>query len=330
MIAFLLVTPVLRTLHPRALEILFVGVQDVGSVGSSVEDTTAIAGIVELAVLAFPLGRTVAGVISQQILAHGIGLLARVTETLILGVDLTVGSSCAGWTVTPVAHAAVGYATRASVQTRLGVTVRSRELTVVSVVVARADAGVSGLFSGTDTSILTGRAVAEVDLNLAVPAHVAGLAVAVVVVHQLHAVLGTGSSARVGQTLVDVTFATRTDESWRALALEASNFVDAGAVVMAGIDDTVVDIDFAEVSESSGWARAAEVANEIMTGSTVLTRVETAIVNVQLAVLSLESLGAVALIRSHEVPASSSVLARCGVTLIDFGLAVASGVALVT
>lgn len=330
MIAFLLVTPVFCALDSRALEILFIGVQDVGSVGSPVEDATAIVGIVELAVLAFPFGWAVAGVISQQILAHGIGLLARIAKTLVLGVNLTVGSSGAGWTVASVADATVGDAARASVQTWFRITVRSRELTVVSIVVARADAGVSGLFSGTDSTILAGRAVAEVYLNLAVPAHVARLAVAVVVVHQLHAVLGTGSSARVGQTFVNVTFATRANESWRALALEASDFVDAGAVVMTGIDNTIVDIDFTEVSESSRWTRAAEVANEIMTGSAVLTRVETAIVNVQLAVLSLESLGAVTLIRSHEVSTSSSVLARCGVALVDLGLTVASGVALVT
>lgn len=187
----------------------------------------------------------------------------------------------------------------------------------------------AGFFRCANTSVLTRRTVAEVNLDLAVPSHVSWFAVTVVVIDQLDAILSAGCSARIGQALVDVTLAPRTDETWWTLAFEASDLIDAGTIVVAGICHAVVRVYLTNVAESSWRARTAKVIYEIMTGSPVLARIQATIVDVELAVLSLEALGTITLVRSNQVSASGAILTRSRVAFVDFGLAVASGVAFI-
>ena len=77
-------------------------------------------------------------------------------------------------------------------------------------------------------------------------AHESSLAVASVVVDQLDAVECSSDIARIGQTFVDVTFASRTDEAGRTFAFESADLVDAGASVVTGSFETFVDVDLAQ------------------------------------------------------------------------------------
>jgi len=54
-----------------------------------------------------------------------------------------------------------------------------------------------GLFGSAYTTVLARRAVAKVHLTLAVPTYKTRLAIAVIVVDQLHAILGTGRRTRI-------------------------------------------------------------------------------------------------------------------------------------
>ena len=239
---------VLNALLFLALEVQVVGVHYVlaGDTVSAAEYAAAVVRVVDLAILAGPLDRAIAGIVSHQILAHCLRLLTRIAQTLIARVNLAVGSRSAGWTMATVTHARVGNAAGTTILARFSVAVRTGELAVVAVVVGGADAGVSSFLSCADATVLTGRTVAEIDLDLAVAAHVTRLTVAVVVVHKLHAVLGARSSAWVGEALVNVTFASWPDETGQTLALEAADFVHTGAVVVAGVDHAVVHVDVAD------------------------------------------------------------------------------------
>ena len=97
----------------------------------------------------------------------------------------------------------------------------------------RAGAGVARLGAGADPAVVARRRLAEVDFELAVASHESCFAVAPVVVDQLDAVERSCWRARIGEAFVHVTFATRTHESWRALALEPADLVHAGSSVMA-------------------------------------------------------------------------------------------------
>lgn len=112
------------------------------------------------------------------------------------------------------------------------------------------------LYSGAYAAILTGRVSAEVDFGIAVPSHVPGFAVAVIVIDELHAVLCTGQRARVREALVDVAFTPRSDEAGRTLALEAADSVDASAVVMTRILFAIVNVYFAYLPQSAERAGA--------------------------------------------------------------------------
>jgi hypothetical protein len=62
----------------------------------------------------------------------------------------------------------------------------------------RADAGVTQFSVDAHASIVARRDFAEIDFELAMSAHVARLAMATVVVDELHAVEGSSSRARIG------------------------------------------------------------------------------------------------------------------------------------
>lgn len=112
------------------------------------------------------------------------------------------------------------------------------------------------LNSRADASVLARGVGAEVDFGVTMSPHVAGFAIAMVVVDELNAVLCPGIGARIGQAFIDVAFASRANESWRAFTLEAADFVDACAVVMARVLLTIVDVNFADFSERSEGAGA--------------------------------------------------------------------------
>lgn len=59
-------------------------------------------------------------------------------------------------------------------------------------IISRTDANVLVGLSRAKTAVLTRRAITEIYLDLAMTAHIAGFAVAVIVVDQLYAVLSTG------------------------------------------------------------------------------------------------------------------------------------------
>lgn len=84
------------------------------------------------------------------------------------------------------------------------------------------------------------------DLDLAVATHVAGAAVAVVVVDELYTVLRARAGARVAETLVDVSLAPRSHESGRTLALEPAHLVHTRAVVVTRPWHTVVHVDLTD------------------------------------------------------------------------------------
>lgn len=187
----------------------------------------------------------------------------------------------------------------------------------------------ASFFRGANTSVLAGRAVAEVDFDFTVTSHVSRFAIAVVIIDKLDAILSAGSSTGIGEAFVDVTFAPRTDETRWALALEASNLVDARAIVVAGVSHAVIWIDLADVTESAGWTRTAEVVDEIVAGASVLARIQATVVDVEFTVLSLKTFCAITLIRSNQVSAGRTVLAWGRVALVDFGLTITAGIALV-
>lgn len=86
--------------------------------------------------------------------------------------------------------------------------------------------------------------------------HIARFAVAVVVIDQLNAILRPRHSAGIRKTLVDISFASRADESRWALAFEAPNFVDASSIIVARVLFAIVDVYLADLAESSKWAGA--------------------------------------------------------------------------
>lgn len=292
----------------------------------SSEDTTTIIWIVNFAIFTRPLGWTVACVVADEILAHRLGLLTGIARTLVPRVYLAV-SACRAWrTVASVPYLRVGDATRTAVQAGLRVAKRSSEFAIVTVIIGRTEAGVAGLFGGTHAAVLARRTVAEINFYLAVTAHVAGFAIAVIVVDELYTILSSRGGARIRETLVYVALAARTDETRRATTLESSDLVGARAVVVTRTVDAVVDVYLAYYSQRTGRTRAAEIIDEIVTSTAVLAGIRSTIVNVELAILSLEALGALALVRAHEILAYSAVLTRCRVAFVYLLLAVRSGI----
>ena len=318
-----LLAPVLHALLPLHLQIEIVRVHSFRDVGVRVaKDTAAVVGIVNFAVLPGPFRRAVASVVAEKILANGVGLLAGVAGALVSRVDLAVRASCPRRAVTSVPDLCINHSAGTAVQARLPVAVRTGKLAVVPVIVARAEARVSSLLRGANAAVLTRRAVAEVHLHLAVASHVAGLAVAVIVVDQLHAVLGSRRRARIGQALVDITLASRSHEAGRTFAFEAADLVAAGPIVVTSADSAVVHVQLAYEAQRAGRAGAAEVADKIVTRAAVLTRIRPTVVHVELAVLPLETFRALTLVRSDEVLASGAVLTGGRVTLVHLLLTV--------
>lgn len=181
--------------------------------------------------------------------------------------------------------------TRAAVLTRLGVAVRANKFAIGAVIIAGAHARVPVLLSRAHPTVLTRRAVAEIHLDLTVTTHVTRLAIAVIVVDQLYAILGARRGARIRQALVDIAFASRSDETGRTFALESAHLVGTGAVVMTGTYQAVVGVDVAYDTKSTERAGTIEAVDLIVTDATVLAGIWLAVVDIELAVLTLEALG---------------------------------------
>lgn len=216
--------------------------------------------------------------------------------------------------------------TRAAILTRFGVAVGTGEFAIGPMIVTGANANVSVMLGRAEATVLTRRAIAEIHFDLAVTAHIPGFAVAVIVVDQLYAVLSAGRGTRIRQAFVDITLASWPDETGRALAFEATDFVGAGAVIVARGHHAIVDVDLAYETESAGWTRAREVVDQIVTSTTILAGVRPAVVDVEFAVLPLEALSALALIRADEVLAGRAVLTWRRVALVYLLLAVRASV----
>lgn len=187
-------------------------------------------------------------------------------------------------------------ATRATVLTRFGVAVRTSEFAIGTMIITRTDANVPVGLGCAKTTVLTRRAITEIHLDLTVAAHIAGFAVAVIVVDQLYAVLSTGRGTWIRQTLINIALASWSDKTRRTLTFETTHFIGAGAVIVASGHHTVVDVDFAYETKSTGWTGACKIVDQIVTGTTILAGIRSAVVDVEFAILTLEALGALALI----------------------------------
>lgn len=76
-------------------------------------------------------------------------------------------------------------------------------------------------------------------------------AIAVVIVHKLNTILSSDNSARIRQTLIDVSFASRSNKSKRAAAFETADFVNASTVVVASSRDAVIDVYITDYAQGS-------------------------------------------------------------------------------
>jgi len=191
MITGLLIAMILGAFFALMLQISFklvhLGYVDIGPT----KYVTSVTRIVYLALLAGPLGGTEADIGAHHVLAIGIGMLARITVAVGSHIDLAMRAGCARRTVTMIAHAALD-ATSTTVQTWLSVAIGSGKFAIHTVITIGTCTRMTVLLSRAHTAILTRRAVAKVDFDFAMTAHIARLAVAVIIVDQLHAVLSAG------------------------------------------------------------------------------------------------------------------------------------------
>lgn len=329
MVAGFFLAAVLDALLALTLQIDIICADDLGHVRIwPAEHASPVIRIVDLAILTCPLGWAVTGVVANQVLADGVGLLARVTRALVPCVHLAVSPGGARRTIAHVTHHGIGDATRAAVRARLGVAVRAGEFAVTTVEIRRAHTCVARLFSSTYSAILARRTVTKVHFHFTMATHITRFTVTVIVINQLHTILGTSQRARIREALIDVTFASGSDEPRWAIAFEAADLVGAAAVVVARTNHAVVDVDLAYEAESARWARATEVHDHIMTSAAVLTRIRCTVVDVELTVLSLKAYRALALVRADEVPTGRAVLTRRRIALVDLLLAVRAGITL--
>lgn len=111
------------------------------------------------------------------------------------GIKLTMHTGRTWQAVTLIAVA--DDTTRAAVLTRLGITVGTRKFAIDAMKIIRTEANMSVLLGLAQATIQTWRTIAEIHFDLAATAHIAGFAVAVIVVHQLYAILSTGRDTRI-------------------------------------------------------------------------------------------------------------------------------------
>lgn len=103
--------------------------------------------------------------------------------------------------------------------------------------------------------------------------HIASLAIAVVVVDKLDTILRSRASTGITQAFVDIAFATRPDKSRRTCALEASDFVYTGSVVVARAHHAIVHVNFTDDAKSAMRAGAQVVVNFVVACPSILARI---------------------------------------------------------
>lgn len=194
-------------------------------------------------------------------------------------------------------------------------------------VIFHARADVAFPVVGASTAVEAGVLLTEVPSGLAVPAHVAGLADALEVVHQLDALLGAVVVAGVGQALVDITLTSRSHVSGWTDALVAPDLVHTLATVMASTFEAVVYVLFTVGSFSSMGTRASVGIHQVDAGA-VVAGILLAVVDVELAVAALVATGTVTLVGAYQVLAGGAAVAGVRRALVVLKLAVAAVVAL--
>ena len=139
----------------------------------------------------------------------------------------------------------------------------------------------------TSSAVEAGPAGALIHLDGTILSSESGPAGALVVVDQVVADASVG--ARLGQTVVDVALAQRSDESGHTQALERVDQILTRSAVEARIVRTIVDIRLALVARESGRTDALESVDLVDARSAVLARVGGAVVHLVAAVDSVES-----------------------------------------
>lgn len=175
-------------------------------------------------------------------------MLTRVTRAFITGVQFTEGARCSGHTVATVA-ATIGQPANAAILARARIAISARKLTIFPAKSNGTRAFVPGADHSAHAAILTRRALAKVHLDFAMDAHVAGLAVTIVIVDELHTVLSASWRARIAETFIDVTLAAWTNKPGRTFAFVAAYFVNTSAVVVACSGLAVLHVDFTNVTK---------------------------------------------------------------------------------
>lgn len=266
-----------------------------------------IAWIIDLTTFARPFAWAEALIVPKEILTGGT-LQARIGLAFIHGVHLTMSSRCAAGAFTAIPAGIVhnAHARLAGIR----VTVLSTVLTVLAIVTLRTDTVVSTLLGAADAAILARRLCTEVHLVLTVASHVSRSAIAVIIVHQLHAVQGPCIRAGITEALIDVTLTACTHKTRWARALETADTINAATIVVACPRHTIIMIQFANDAQCAGRAAAAETLHKVMACAAILARIRCTIIDVQFTVLSLEALTTMALIGAHQIPTGASVLAR--------------------
>jgi len=134
MIAGFFVAAILDTFLAFAFQIEIIGIYDFGYINiGSAEHTATVSRVIDLAVLAGPLGRAIARVIADQVFANRVRLLAWITRALVPSVHFTMRTSSTRWTITSIAIVSLSDTACATVHARLGVTIGAGELAVDTV-----------------------------------------------------------------------------------------------------------------------------------------------------------------------------------------------------
>lgn len=223
-------------------------------------DTSSCFRIVQIAILTVILRGAIAHIIAQLILTDSV-MLAWIRVAFVRIVQFAIRTGRPNRTITniPALFTPADAAVLASGRLAF---VPARELAIFSHKSIATGAFMSAsMRHRTNTAILTRRRRTEVHLPFAVPSIVPRLAVAVVIVHQLHAVQRTGVRARIREALVNVPLASRSHKTWQTLALEAAHLINARPVIVARVRPAVVDVDFAHVAQRAGRTRAQETVD---------------------------------------------------------------------
>lgn len=141
--------------------------------------------------------------------------------------------------------------TCSTILARVALAIRSSSLAIFARELFWAQTAVLATLNTRANSAVVTRTRLAIHHYFTVAAHVARVAIAFVVVHQLYTVQRADGKARIRKTFIDVTFASRTNEARWADALEAANSIHTSTPVMASTFVAIVDVVFAQDSFSA-------------------------------------------------------------------------------